>query len=103
FLLRLRFGKTIDGDATTAKSIFEANTFPIRAAAVGFNGMGAGEGGRAQQTAAEPRALFIRPVDHAHRNRRTAVIFRGEPAQNFERRHYSETSIEPAAVRHRIQ
>ena len=59
----------------------------------------AGGGGRAQQRAAEARALFVGPVDQLQRDlRRLALV----APQDLDRRQQPEAPVQPAAVRHRV-
>ena len=75
FALYGGFGKAVDFDAAVAQGVFEANAVAIGAAAVGVDRVSAGEGGGAEQTAAEARAFFIGPVDEADGDGRAAVVF----------------------------
>ncbi len=60
----------------------------------------AGGGARAEQRAAEARALLVGPVDEAHGDRGLALL--GEAAQHLDAAHDVEAAVEPAAVRHRV-
>ena len=51
------------------EGVFEADAVAVGAAAVGFDGVGSGEGGRAEETASETCAFFVGPVDEADRDR----------------------------------
>ncbi len=62
--------------------------------------MRAGECRRAEQAAAEARALLIRPIDQLERDRRPSRA--GDATHHLERCEHSETAVEPAAVRYRI-
>jgi len=83
--------------------IFEANAILVGPAAVGLDGMRSSESGRAKQAASEARAFFIGPIDQPHGKRRTTVIFFCKLAKNFESRHHTERTIQPAAVGHRVE
>ena len=60
----------------------------------------AGRGRRAEERAAEARALLVGPVDEPDRERRLAFL--GDPAQHLDARHDVQAAVEPAAVRHRV-
>ena len=55
---------------------------------------------RAEQRAAEARALLVGPVDEPHGHRRLALL--GDPAQHLDPGQHVEAAVEPAAVRHRV-
>ena len=59
----------------------------------------AGGGGRAEQAAAEARALLVGPVDQLQRDRRRLALVR---AQHLDRGQQPEAAVEPAAVRHGV-
>jgi hypothetical protein len=54
-------------------------------------------GARAEEAAAEPRALLVGPVDEPDRCGWGAVL--GDPAENLDGGHHVERAVEPAAVR----
>ena len=56
--------------------------------------------GRAEERAAEARALLVGPVDEPHRERRRALL--GDPPQHLDAGHDVQAAVEPAAVRHRV-
>ena len=60
----------------------------------------AGAGARAEQAAAEARALLVGPVDELERER---ARLGGERAQHLERGDDAERAVEPAAVGHRVE
>ena len=102
-LLARRIGKTIDGEAAACDSVFQADAVFVGAAAVGFDGGGAGECRRAQQAAAKARAFFVRPIHHAHGDRRPSRKLFRKTAQHFETGRNAQAAIQPSAVRHGIQ
>ena len=55
---------------------------------------------RAEQRAAEARALLVGPVDEPDGDRRRPLL--GDPAQDLDAGHHVERSVEPAAVRDRV-
>ena len=57
-------------------------------------------GRRAEERAAEARALLVGPVDEPHRDRRLALL--GDPAQHLDAGEHVQAAVEPAAVRHRV-
>ena len=59
-------------------------------------------GGGTEQTFPEARAFFIGPIDQAHRHRRLPSEFRTDAPQDFQAGESVERTIEPAAVRHRV-
>ena len=60
----------------------------------------AGRRRRAEERAAEARALLVGPVDEPHGERRRAVG--GDPPQHLDAGHDVQAAVEPAAVRHRV-
>ena len=62
----------------------------------------AGASRRAEQTFAEPRAFFIRPIHEADRHGRLAVILCVDAAENFHTRQHVQAAVQPAAVGHGI-
>src|ERR1017187_9959049 len=50
-----------------------------------------------------PRAFFIGPTHKAHGYWRLAMVLRIDAAKNFHARHYIETAVQPATVRHGIK
>ena len=60
----------------------------------------AGSRARAEQAAAEARALLVGPVDEAHRDGRRPLL--GHAAQHLDARDDVEAAVEPASVRHRV-
>ena len=61
----------------------------------------AGAGARAEQAAAEARALLVGPVHELHGQRRRGLV--GERAQHLERRDDVERAVQPAAVGHGVE
>ena len=57
-------------------------------------------GRRAEERAAEARALLVGPVDEPHRHSRLPVL--GEPPHHLDPGHHVQAAVEPAAVRHRV-
>ena len=55
---------------------------------------------RAEERAAEARALLVGPVDEPDRQRRRALL--GDPPQHLDAGDDVEAAVEPAAVRHRV-
>ena len=55
---------------------------------------------RAEEPAAEARAFLVGPVDEPHRDRRLALL--GDPTQHLDAGDDVQASVEPAAVRHRV-
>ena len=85
------FGKTVDRDAAAGERVFESNTVFVGAAAVRFDGVRAGEGGGAQQAAAEARAFFVGPIDQLDGERRAALLSEG--SEDFEGGEDAEASV----------
>ena len=77
--------------------------FAIGAYAVGGDAGGACEGGGAQEAAAEAGAFFVGPIDEADRDRRTAVEFGVDAAEDFEGGEDVQGAVQPAAVWDGIQ
>ena len=55
---------------------------------------------RAEERAAEARALLVGPVDEPDRHRRRPLL--GDTPQHLDRRHDVQAAVEPAAVRDRV-
>ena len=60
----------------------------------------AGRGARAEEAAAEARALLVRPVHEPDCDGRRSLL--DDPAQDLDARDDAERAVEPAAVRHRV-
>ena len=97
------FGETIDFDAAAAKRVFELDAVAIGAGAISGNRMRASERGGAEETAAEARAFFIRPIDDANGDGRFAREFFDEAPEDFKGSDDVEGAVEPAAVRNAIE
>jgi hypothetical protein len=93
-----RFGETVDFYTATAKGVFELDAVAIPASAIGGNGVGASEGGGAEQAATEARAFFVGPIDQTDGDRRSAAEFFGETAEDFETGEDVERAVKPAAI-----
>ena len=98
-----RFGKTIDGKAAARHGVFQADAVLVGAAAVGFDARSARECRRSQQAASEARAFFVGPIHKTHRDRRAAVEFFRETPQHLQARQEVQASVQPSAVRDRIE
>jgi hypothetical protein len=59
-----------------------------------------GRGARAEQAAAEARALLVGPVDEPDGDARSAFL--AKAAQHLDATHHVQAAVEPAAVRYRV-
>src|SRR6185437_14473487 len=84
----------VDVDVALGESGFEANAVAIGAYAVGGDRMRAGEGGGAEEGAAEARAFLVRPVDDAEGEGRAAVVLASEGSEGFQRGDDAERAVE---------
>ena len=59
-------------------------------------------GSGTEKAFAKPRAFLVRPINHAHRDRRLAVVLCVDAAHDLDSCQRVEAAVEPSAVRHRI-
>ena len=97
------FADHVHIDAATFEGGREGLALVVGADAVRGDGVGAGEGGGAEQRAAETGAFFIGPVDQADGQGRIAFVVDGKGAQHFKAGQDAERAVEPAAVGDRIE
>ena len=99
--LRARLERAVEIDAVRRERVRQRD--PVRVAALAQLVLVAHRAGgrrRAEERAAEARALLVRPVDEAHGQRRRPLL--GDAAQHLDRPEHVEAAVEPAAVRHRV-
>ena len=99
--LRARLERPVELDAVRAQRVGQRDAVGVvplpQLVLVGHRAAG---GRRAEERAAEARALLVGPVDEPHRHRRLPVL--GDPAQHLDPGHDVQAAVEPAAVRHRV-
>ena len=100
FQLGVRFAHPLDVHAVLRQRVDQARAVAIDQLAHLVDLQAAGGGRRAEQAAAEAGAFLVGPVHQLQRDRRPPG---GVHAQHFERGHHAETSVQPSAVRHRIE
>jgi len=88
----------VDVDFAVGEGGIQGDAVAVGADAVGVDGVSAGEGGGAEERAAEASAFFVGPVDEADGDWRAAVEVVGEGGEDFEGGHDAEGAVEPAAV-----
>ena len=99
--LRPRLERPVEIDAVLGERVRQRNAVGVTPLAklvlVGHRARG---GARAEQRAAEARALLVGPVDEPDGDRGLALL--GQPPQHLDSAHDVEAAVEPAAVRHRV-
>jgi hypothetical protein len=99
--LPARLDRAVEVDAVLAQCVRQRDPVavgqPPQLVLVGHR---AGRRRRAEQRAAEARALLVGPVDQAHGQRRLALL--RDPPQHLDTGDDVEAAVEPAAVRHRV-
>ena len=88
----------VDVDVAGGEGGFHGDAVAVGAGAVGGDGVRAGEGGGAEERAAEARAFLVGPVDQADGEGRAAVVVAGDGGEDFERGDDAERAVEPTAV-----
>ena len=99
-LFLFSFGEAVDVNAAAAESVFEADAVFVLTSAIGFDGVGAGEGGGAEQAAAEAGAFFIGEVDETNGGSWLCFV---KSAECLEGREDAEAAVKPAAVGDRVK
>ena len=99
--LRARAERAVEVDAVLAQRVRQRDPVAVvQRAQLVLVAHRAGRGRRAEERAAEARALLVGPVDEPHGHRRLAL--RGDAPQHLDAREHVQAAVEPAAVRHRV-
>ena len=99
--LRARVERAVELDAVLAQRVGQRDAVAVvQLPQLVLVAHRAGGGRRAEERAAEARALLVGPVDEPHRHRRLAL--RGDPPQHLDAGEHVQAAVEPAAVRHRV-
>ena len=93
--------RTVEVDVVLAQCVRKGDAVPVTKLAqlvlVGHRARGCA---RPEEAPAEARALLVCPVDEANRHLRGSFL--GDPPDDLDAGHQVEGSVEPAAVRHRV-
>jgi hypothetical protein len=92
------FSDAIDVDMALPQSIFEADSIPVRSAAIGLYGVGPGKCRRTEKAAAKASPLLVGPVHQANGDRLFAVVVLGQATEHLEAGEDSQAAIEPTAI-----
>ena len=91
----------VEVDAVRGERVGKRDAVAVRELAqLVLVGHRAGGRARAEEAAAEARALLVGPVDEPHRDRRRPFV--GDAPQHLGAGDDVEAAVEPAAVRHRV-
>ena len=99
--LDVRVEGAVELDAVRADRVGQGEAVTVdERAELALVGHRAARGGRAEERAAEPRALLVRPVDEPDRDGRRPLV--RDPAEDLRRAEDVEAAVEPATARHRV-
>jgi hypothetical protein len=98
---RARLGSPVEVDVEARDDVLQPLAVAVAQVAHGVGVERPRAGRRAEQRAAEPRALLVGPVDELERDRRPPVL--GRRADRLQRPVDPERAVEPAACGHRVR
>jgi hypothetical protein len=101
--LNAGFADRVYANPALGQRIFQPFAARIRPSAILVNRVRPRECRRSKQAPSKPRTLLVGPVHQPHRHRRLSAKLLRNPAQHSVGAHHAQRTVEPSAIRNRIQ